>query len=109
MDQVGPCRGVTRKCDQDDRSDYSLRAAGVAAIWIGEALHIRAADVASVKDGPSRIVIPAFASIPLLSKGGNHSETAILYLLAMDEGKSEWLFAQPQAQLCPPRSLDDAR
>lgn len=41
---------------QRDLADYYLRAAGVAAIWIDDEGHIGAADVASVKDDPGRIV-----------------------------------------------------
>jgi len=40
----------------EDLADYYLRVAGVAAIWIDDEGHIGAADVASVKDDPGRIV-----------------------------------------------------
>lgn len=44
-----------RKRDQDDLAEYFLRAAGIAAIWIDEAGHIGAADVATVDEHPGRI------------------------------------------------------
>jgi len=40
----------------EDLAGYYLCAAGVAAIWIDDEGHIGAADVASVKDDPGRIV-----------------------------------------------------
>lgn len=46
--------GKTR--NRDDLAEYYLRAAGVAAIWIDEAGHIGAADVATVEDQPGRIL-----------------------------------------------------
>lgn len=45
-----------KKRDHDDLAEYFLRAAGVAAIWIDDAGHIGAADVATVDEHPNRII-----------------------------------------------------
>lgn len=44
------------KTRNEDLAGYYLRAAGVAAIWIDEAGHIGAADVASIDEQPGRII-----------------------------------------------------
>ena len=41
----------------DDLADYYLRVGGVAAIWIDDAGHIGATDIATTDDDPNRIIL----------------------------------------------------